>query len=195
MKNNLHSFLFKLFFLISNISNYFKFKIFDITIGKETSVKGFLFLKGKGTIRIGNNVTINSNYFLNPIGGQSFTSIVSEKNAIVTIKNNVGISNSAIYCAKSITIKENVLIGGDCKIYDTDFHSIYLENRKAVPEIGKQVSPVVINQGVFIGTGSIILKGVEIGENSVIAAGSVLSKSVPPNQVWGGNPAKFIKNL
>ena len=195
MKNSLYSFILKLFFFISSISNYFKFKIFDITIGKESSIKGFLFLKGKGTIRIGDNVVINSNYFLNPIGGQSFTSIVAEKNAFINIENNVGISNSAIYCARSITIKKDVLIGGDCKIYDTDFHSIYLEKRKTVPETGKQVSPVIINQGVFIGTGSIILKGVEIGENSVIAAGSVLSKSVPPNQVWGGNPAKFIKKI
>lgn len=195
MKNSLYNFLLKIFFLRSDLSNYVKFKIFDIQIGKNSKVNGSLFLKGRGSIRIGDNVVINSNYFLNPIGGQSFTSIVTEKNATLNIENNVGISNSAIYCSKKITIKKDVLIGGDCKIYDTDFHSIYLTDRKSVPERKTKTAPVIINQGVFIGTGSIILKGVEIGENSVIAAGSVLSKSVPQNQVWGGNPAKFIKNI
>nr|WP_285890903.1 DapH/DapD/GlmU-related protein [Mesobacillus maritimus] len=53
--------------------------------------------------------------------------------------------------------------------------------------------PVVIEDGVFIGGGSFILKGSHIGKDSIIGAGSVVSGRVPPNEVWAGNPAKFIR--
>jgi acetyltransferase-like isoleucine patch superfamily enzyme len=54
---------------------------------------------------------------------------------------------------------------------------------------------VRIEKGVFIGADCIILKGVTIGEYSVVAAGSVVAKIVPPGEIWGGNPAKFIKKV
>ena len=62
---------------------------------------------------------------------------------------------------------------------------------KGVPYI----STVKIKNNVFIGAKYIILKGVTIGENSVVGAGSVVTKSIPANQIWAGNPAKFIRNL
>jgi acetyltransferase-like isoleucine patch superfamily enzyme len=63
------------------------------------------------------------------------------------------------------------------------------------PDPDIRTAPVVIGRGAFIGTCSIILKGVTIGEYSVIAAGSVVVTSVPDGEIWGGNPAKFIKRL
>lgn len=55
--------------------------------------------------------------------------------------------------------------------------------------------PIHIKYGAFIGAGSIILKGVTIGEYSIIGAGSVVCKDVPSGEVWGGNPAHFIRKL
>ncbi|WP_262710533.1 acyltransferase [Dinghuibacter silviterrae] len=55
-------------------------------------------------------------------------------------------------------------------------------------------APVKIGDNVFIGMDSIILKGVTIGSNVVVAAGSVVARDIPDNQIWGGNPAKFIRN-
>jgi acetyltransferase-like isoleucine patch superfamily enzyme len=54
---------------------------------------------------------------------------------------------------------------------------------------------VRIEDGAFIGTNAIILKGVTVGAESVIAAGAVVAKSIPPGEIWGGNPARFIKKL
>jgi acetyltransferase-like isoleucine patch superfamily enzyme len=113
---------------------------------------------------------------------------------MITIGNNVGISNTVIYCVESITIDDNVLIGAGVKIYDTDHHEINSNDR--VNKNGNiKVSPILIKKNAFIGAGSMILKGVTIGENSVVGAMSVVTKDIPDNEVWAGNPAVFIRSL
>ncbi len=191
----MYNFFLFFYFLKSKLLNQLKFKIFDIKYGENFKVYGSIFLKGKGSIRIGENVTINSSYFKNPIGGQKFTSLVVANKAKLIIGNNVGLSNSAIFSSHKIVINDYVFIGGDCKIFDTDFHSIHLDDRKKQPELGVKSDSVLLDYGAFIGASSIILKGVKVGKNAVVAAGSVVSKSIPDNEVWGGNPAKFIKKI
>jgi acetyltransferase-like isoleucine patch superfamily enzyme len=58
-----------------------------------------------------------------------------------------------------------------------------------------RTDPVKIKKYAFIGGGSIILKGVTVGENSIIVAGSVVTRDIPDNEIWGGNPAKFIRKV
>jgi acetyltransferase-like isoleucine patch superfamily enzyme len=87
------------------------------------------------------------------------------------------------------------MIGGGVTIVDTDFHSLNPQHwHTAADLLNMKRIPVVINDNVFIGMNTIILKGVVIGSNTVIAAGSVIIKSIPDNQIWGGNPAQFIRN-
>ncbi|PHK28358.1 transferase, partial [Nostoc linckia z16] len=107
----------------------------------------------------------------------------------------VGISQTAIVCHKQIIIEDNVKIGGGTCIYDTDFHSIDPNVRKnpKMDRAQKANAAVVIKANAFIGANSTILKGVTIGENSVIGACSLVTKSVPDNEIWAGNPAKFVK--
>jgi acetyltransferase-like isoleucine patch superfamily enzyme len=150
-----------------------------------------------GNLKIGSNFSLNSNYASNLIGRQQKTIISVSESAELIIGNNVGISSTAIICTKNIRIGNNVKIGGNTCIYDTDFHSLVTEERTSIPEITKNVKkkPVIIHDNVFIGAHSTILKGVTIGKNSIIGACSVVSKNIPENEIWAGNPAVFIKKL
>jgi acetyltransferase-like isoleucine patch superfamily enzyme len=103
---------------------------------------------------------------------------------------------TTIYVHESVTIGNDVKLGGGSLIFDTNFHSLDPSVRASIEDGPKaKNAPVTIEDNVFIGANCIIGKGVTIGENSIIAAGSVVAKSIPANQIWGGNPAKFIKNL
>lgn len=179
--------------IIGNLVNGFFIKFFKGKKGKNVCINGFIYLRGK--LIIGNNVKINSQYQRNPIGGMTKASFYAAKNAEIQIGDNVGISNSAFFAKKKITIGNNVKIGGDCRIYDTDFHSLnYMERRDNETDIPME-KEVVIGNDVFIGAGTIVLKGVVIGDRSIIGAGSVVTKEIPPDEIWAGNPAKFIRSL
>lgn len=169
-------------------------KIMSVSIGVNYSIKGIPYIRNEGKITIGANFRANSGKNNNPIGGDTILRVITKPGAQLNIGNNVGISNSTLFCTQKIVIEDSVLIGGGCRIWDTDFHSIdpIIRANKEDEGISK---PIIIKKNAFIGGGSVILKGVTIGENSIIATGSVLTKIVPKNQLWGGNPAKFIRNL
>lgn len=149
-----------------------------------------------GKFSIGENFAMNNSIKGNPIGCYERCTFFVDRGAVLTIGDNVGMSQAALVCHKSITIGDNVKIGGGVCIYDTDFHSLDPIMRRSSEDLKNRAEkPVVIGNDVFIGAKSIILKGVTIGENSVIGAGSVVTKTVPANQIWAGNPAKFIRNI
>ena len=149
-----------------------------------------------GKFSIGKNFAMNNGIKGNPIGCYERCTFFVDRGAVLTIGDNVGMSQAALICHKSITIGNNVKIGGGVCIYDTDFHSLDPVIRRSSEDLKNRAEkPVVIGNDVFIGARSIILKGVTIGENSVIGAGSVVTKSVPANQIWAGNPARFIRNI
>lgn len=149
-----------------------------------------------GKLIIGNNFTMNNGIKGNPIGSYRRCTFFVDRNAELIIGDNVEISQTALICHKSIKIGNNVKIGGGVSIYDTDFHSLDPEIRKSKEDIKNRIEKaVVVKDNAFIGAHSIILKGVTIGKNSIIGAGSVVTKPVPDNQIWAGNPAKFIRNI
>lgn len=139
--------------------------------------------------------------------------ILEKSNAIIQIGDNVYIGASNIYCANNIVIGNNVLISWGVKIYDHNSHSLTPEDRNydirlAGINVRKGNSltlnknwnnvtsePIYIMDNVWIGMDATILKGVTIGENSIIAAGSIVTKDVEPNTIVGGNPATIIKKL
>lgn len=184
----------KLFELPDRIYNYLLLKHNKVSYGNDCEFKGKILVQGKNSIIIGNKTRIKSGLKYNPIGGDSKSILVARNGGRIIIGDNVGMSNSTLVAHDQIIIGDNVLLGGSVKIYDTDFHSlIYKERMNGT--CGTRNLPVEIKKGVFIGAHTIVLKGVTVGEYSIIGAGSVVTKSVPPYQVWAGNPAKFIKDV
>jgi acetyltransferase-like isoleucine patch superfamily enzyme len=147
-----------------------------------------------GRFSIGQNFKMNNGLIGNPIGRPQKCTFIVDRNARLIIGNNVGISQAAIICHDSI-IGNNTKIGGGCCIYDTDFHSISYKERLDfhIDKKNKKNKPIEIKNNVFIGAHSTILKGVTIGENSIVGACSVVTKSIGRDEIWAGNPARFIR--
>ncbi len=185
---------FKIYCVYSYIINRIIFSFDNVSIGKKIKTFGVLFIDNKtGFVSIGDNSILRSGYYTNPGGGMSKLLISTRNNAKIIIGKNVGISNSSIRSSSSIVIEDNVLIGSDCKIYDSDFHAIdYIDRINNENVICK---PIIIKEGAWIGAHSIVLKGVTIGKHCVVGAGSVVTKSIPDGEIWAGNPAHFIKKI
>lgn len=159
----------------------------------EVKLNQPLILNGAGAIYFGQNVTIGYNpspKFYDTIG------YIETRNveARVSIGDNVIINNAAsIICDRTeINIGQNVLIGIGVNIIDSDFHEINPDSRQGG---NHACAPVNIDDNVFIGNNVTILKGVHIGKNSIVASGSVVTKSFPENVIIAGNPAKIIKTI
>jgi acetyltransferase-like isoleucine patch superfamily enzyme len=145
-------------------------------------------------IEIGENFIACSQVSRNSIGvNQKVIIKTVAKNAEIIIGNNVGISGATISCSLSITIGDDTMIGSGVLITDSDAHSIHPELRKDSKYA--RCKPIVIENNVFIGARSIVLKGVRIGEGSVIGAGSVVTKDVHPMSIAAGNPAKIVGSI
>ena len=177
------------------IYNFLFLKLRKVQYGKNLSISGRICIRGKGIYVIGENVIINSKPFENPTACGYMTSLNCFNGATLKIGDNVGISHTAITAMKSVEIGDNTLIGSNCMIADTDFHSLDVEKRNANDKFSIKTASIKIEKNVFIGARSIILKGVTIGEGSIIGAGSVVTKDVPAGEIWAGNPAKFIKKI
>ena len=116
------------------------------------------------------------------------------RNAVLRIGDNVGITGGTLCAARRIEIGDRVFIGANAIIVDTDFHPIDPEHRRQASQDGA-VAPVIVEDDVFIGMNSLILRGVHIGRGSVIGAGSVVTTSVPSGVICAGNPARVVRSL
>ena len=148
----------------------------------------------------GSNVCLNDGFVCR--SGSKYGTVTNERESAITVCEggnlnigfHSGVSNVNIYCSKGIYIGNNVNIGSGTVIYDTDFHSLDSKDRKDGTDTQKRKeAPIEIKDLAFIGARCTILKGVTIGEKSIVGAGSVVTCNIPDGEIWGGNPAKFIR--
>ena len=170
---------------LDDLWNWCLFKHYKVSIGKNFKYDCRLVLQGRG-IFVRNNVRIISREFFNLVWGNR-TVLQTFEGGKIQIGNNMGISHAILCARKSITIENNILIDGGVKIYDNDFHSIEFDNRMASPDTYIRGRKVCIKEKAFIGTLSIILKGVTVGQHSVVGAGSVVAKDIPDREIWDEN--------
>ncbi len=173
----------KLFYRIASTNNKVK--------GSYNAIQPVV-LNGKGKIYFGDNVRIG--VLDSPMFYNTYAYIEARaERASISFGNNVSINNQFTAVSElAIIIKDDVLIGLNCAIYDSNFHDLDKTKRRQTDPNPKEV---LIEKNVFIGSNVTILKGVTIGENSIVAAGTVVSQSFPANVVIGGSPAKIIKEL
>lgn len=145
----------------------------DIVIGKKCEIKGQLFSFEGGKISIGNNVFVNYNSFIGSM--------------------------------EAVTIGNDVIIATNVRIFDNNNHPTSPTQRERMSRSDfygelwtwkyAEHKPVVIEDNVWIGEFSTILKGVVIGKGSIVASHSVVTKDVPPYVIVAGNPARVVKRL
>jgi len=154
-----------------------------------------MIIRNSGTIKIARDVRFVNSTRINMAGVNKPCSIAVGVNGSLFIGKNSGFSGCSIVCEDLIVIGDYCTIGANVSIYDNDFHALpYLDRRLGDPSKIKH-SRIKIGNDVFIGANSILLKGTHIGDRTIIGAGSVVTGFIPKDQVWGGNPAHFIRNL
>lgn len=118
------------------------------------------------------------------------------QSAKIIIEDDVGINGTSIIArTRTVRIGKGTMIAANCAIMDSDYHALWPpENRITNPDFESDAD-VTIGKNVWIGDRCVVLKGVEIGENSVIAAGSIVTRKIPPNVLAGGIPARVIRAL
>lgn len=172
-------------------------KLMGVRVGRGTKWYGFpIVFRSRGSLIIVDDQAEIRNWTgSNPLGVNHPLILTTWKpGAVIHIGRNVGITGGTICAAQEIIIGPETLIGANCTIIDTDFHPLSPKKRRYRRDQVK-TKPIHIGKNVFLGMNSQLLKGVSIGDNSILGAGSTLSQNQPRNTIFVGNPAKKIKNL
>lgn len=172
--------------------------------GVETEL-GFVELYGKPVISkypgsrivLGKGVVLVSDSAYNTAGINHpvILSTLAE-GAILEVQSGVGMSGTSVVCVEKISIGENTMLGANTNIYETDFHAIDPQVRKNQKNIMEAAhAPVVIDENVWVGANTTILKGVCIGKEAVVGAHSLVTKNIGEREIHAGVPARFVKEI
>ena len=158
------------------------------SVGKNLQADGDIpLIVGDGKIILGDNVKVGNrnNWIVTP-------NLFQEP--LLQIGDNTSINYQTV-----ISVEQKVIIGnycqiaGETRIFDNNSHALHYSNGRQMSKT--DVAPIIIEDNVWIGVRSIVMKGVRIGHGAVVAAGSVVTKDVPPMTLVGGNPAKLLKKI
>ena len=172
-------------------------------VSKAIGVLRFLYLKGRFfncISSVGLSMAGRRNrFYLRGKLKLGYKVIFSEDN-FIDVKGNLTIGSNCFFndycrivCHEKIEIGNHVTVAANVSFFDHDHNYHYLEGELRLD--GFSTAPIVIGDNVWIGEKVIILKGVSIGKNAIIAAGAIVNKDIPENSIAGGIPAKKIKSL
>jgi acetyltransferase-like isoleucine patch superfamily enzyme len=172
-------------------------RVHGITCGHNVEVFGRVIIRAPaGGIAISNNVQLISSSWRATAGALNHPVRLRtfRPGARIIIDEGAGLNGTSITCrSRTIRIGSGTMVGPNCALVDSDFHVPWPPSRRN-DGTTESDSDVLIGRNVWIGANCLILKGVTIGDNSVIGAGSVVVRSVPANTLAAGNPAKVLKH-
>jgi len=147
------------------------------------------------SISLGSGVALDSAIRSNRLGGFSPCVVRTvTPTARIQLGDRVGLSNSVIVAGNTIEIGQDTILGSGVMILDNDFH-VMGTGFSWLSECSKNSRPIKIGRGCFIGSRSMILKGVTLGDRAVIGAGAVVTKDVPAYSMAAGNPARIVRTI
>jgi len=154
------------------------------SVGRRTRVWGRPAFSVKGHMTLGKGVQMLSTV--------AKLEIVVEEGAILEIGDDVLINYGAsIAATREVRIGAGSLVGMHAMLMDNDYHRLEPERRHERPES----APIILQENVWLGARVIVLRGVTIGANSVVGAGSVVTRDIPPNVIAAGVPAVVLKSI
>jgi acetyltransferase-like isoleucine patch superfamily enzyme len=165
-------------------------------VGKNLDVLGapIVSMEQGSEIRIGDRVVLCSLSSHTALGvAHPVVLRTLRAGASVTIGNDTGLSGGTVCAATSVTIGQRCLFGANAQVVDTDFHYVDPEDRRyGTDESRIAAAPVIIGDDVFLGTNSIVLKGVTVGSGAIVGAGSIVTHDVPAGAIVAGVPARVV---
>ena len=153
-----------------------------ITVGKRFSLQGSIKTRGTGRLIVGDDVIFDD----------LVTPFFSNASGVIAIGNASYINGTRFGCAQEIRIGQKCILA-DARIMDTDFHPIH--GNRFDPNNSVGIAAVLIGNEVWIAGGVAILKGVQIGNRSMIGFGSVVTKNIPENSLAAGVPAVVVGEI
>jgi len=171
--------------------------LYGCSVGQRLQVCGKVHFRpnSKGAIMIGNNVKLTARFLTNTAGITNPIVLETLNNGRIEIGNDSGLTSVIISARTRVTIGAFVKIGANVRLFDHDFHALDSILRRSSPtdELNVKSAEIILEDDVFIGANTIILKGVRIGRGSIIGAGSVVTlRDIPPFSKVAGNPARII---
>ncbi|MFD1957704.1 acyltransferase [Paenibacillus thailandensis] len=169
--------------IVSRLKGYAVFGKVQPSISALPRVKGKVYVNKYGELKVGKRLKV--------IGRPWGTQLTVVKGAKLTIGDDVLINAGVgIAANQEVYIGNNVKIGPRTSIFDSVYHAV--EPADEGKDLRKKIT---IHDNAWIGTGALILPGVTIGKNAVVAAGSTVTRDVPANTLVAGTPAKPIREL